>query len=146
MMDFTFDATYPDRGPLPWQGRDTLIAVIPPHLALVLPLAELRAFALNLGEHCAQHIGEYLHHATFVITGSPDTVRTAGLLEEHATCQECLDGVAAGVAYLTEHPAETVIVGTLHWVNLDERNGPLSSRRLTGADLQENLSSPPISP
>ena len=80
------------------------------HRALVAQVAGWDM--VRLSRDGAAGLGEILHHAEWVITADPDQVETLGLAHG---CPECRAGTDRALAWLREHPAGEVAVGTLYW-------------------------------
>jgi hypothetical protein len=68
----------------------------------------------TVSERLAANIGEILHHASWVITGDPELVRTLGMMHDCATCRA---GVANALDYLAGEPGREVAVGQLWWAD-----------------------------
>lgn len=109
--DIFFSAADADRTDWPLDGSDTLIAKFNGPFGN----AALIRWAYTVSERAATNLGTHLHHADFVLTSNPDTVREWGIMPEHRDCLECIAGVSTALHALEAEPDLILAVGQLYW-------------------------------
>lgn len=112
-VEVYFSAHVEERTDWPLDGSDVIIAKF--DLPLLMTKPALVQWALKIGEHSAVSLGTHLHHADFVITNNPATVRKRGISPDHPNCLTCLAGREQALAALAENPDITLAVGQLYW-------------------------------
>lgn len=95
-------------------GLDTMIAVVPDVYIVdgVINVTGLERLLRDQSEQAARNLGEYLHHADFVLTTDPVTVEKKGAVHD---CDVCREGVLRALQHLRENPTVDLAVGTLYW-------------------------------
>lgn len=112
-VDVAFSVAVEERADWPLDGTDTLIAKFTqPVLAAKETLVE---WALAICEQAALNLGTHLHHADFVLTSNPHTVRERGIMPEHQDCPDCRAGLTDALADLVEQPKLVLAVGQVYW-------------------------------
>jgi len=66
----------------------------------------------QLSERFASELEERLHHAEWVITRDPRTVKERGMLHD---CDFCRDGVERALEMLEAKPNGDLAIGALYW-------------------------------
>src|SRR4051794_29273800 len=90
-----------DRGERPVSGFDSVIVKAPGWMYIELGSrralngSQLAKYLRDISEQQAKAIGEELHHANWVVTSDPNTVRTKGMLHDCAACRAGVDQALA---------------------------------------------------